>query len=162
MSKAYFNDFSHDLEMRARIVMEGFMGKSEYVIDECLDHSAVYTHKNADLPTVYVTYSEYYQPGQKITDDTINYVRSREIHSCAHVGHYMGLWQLAQASSVLGIPIPTVYPFRGDSTIRNDFNRLFFPLVCSAEPDDEPIRIMWTAIKKGCAPIHFVPLLSFQ
>ena len=72
----------------------------------------------------------------------------------------MGLWQLAQAASVFGIPIHTIYPVRGESSIQNDFHRMFFPLNYSAERDEEPMVIMWTGVREGAAPIHFVTLIN--
>ena len=70
----------------------------------------------------------------------------------------MGIWQLAQASSVFGLPLHTIYPHRPNE-VRNDLNRMFFP-VDVQEIDDEPIVIMWTGLRTGTVPIHFVPLLK--
>ena len=72
----------------------------------------------------------------------------------------MGLWQLAQASTVLGIPLHTIYPVRGESSLRHDFHRMFFPIDYPPADDNEPIVIMWTGLARGTAPIHFVPLLE--
>ena len=74
----------------------------------------------------------------------------------------MGLWQLAQAASVLNTPIHTIYPVCGESTLRNDFNRIFFPVDYSDRDTDDsnPVVIMWTDLQRGGVPIHFVPLLS--
>ena len=82
------------------------------------------------------------------------------MHSCACLGGYMGLWQLAQTSSVLGLPLHTLYPHRGESTLRNDFHRVFFPVACPENADDEPIVIMWTGMTRGAVPNHFIPLLK--
>ena len=82
------------------------------------------------------------------------------MHSCARLGSYMGLWQLAQAASVLKTPVHSIYPVRGESTIRNDFSRMFFPIEYSVTANDEPRVIMWTSLSRGAAPIHFVPLLN--
>ena len=131
-----------------------------YLSDECLEREASILHQNADLPTVFATFSEYYSPGQRLTRDTITCIYGLEIHSIAKLGTYMGLWQLAQAASVLSIPIHTIYPVRGESTIRYDFNRIFFPIEYPAERGEEPLVIMWTGMQPGTVPIHFVPLLS--
>ena len=72
----------------------------------------------------------------------------------------MGLWQIAQASSALGVPVHTIYPVRGDSSIRQDFHRMFFPVHYGHTSDDEPLVIMWTGLKRGSVPIHFIPLLE--
>ena len=69
----------------------------------------------------------------------------------------MGLWQLAQASTVLNCTVQSVYPQVGDDIMRRDFHRTFFP-IGSEEFDERPLLIMWTG-SKGCTPDHFVPLL---
>ena len=156
----YFNDDSTHIELRVRIVIEGVIHMDSYLSHACLERGATYLHSNAELPTIFVTFSEFYIPGQQMNADTIQYIYCMEIYSCAKLGTYMGLWQLAQASSVLGIPLHTIYPVHGKSTLRNDFNRMFFPVEYPPTNDDDPIVIMWTAMTVGAAPIHFVPLLE--
>ena len=126
-----------------------------------MECGATYLHDNVNLPTVFATFSEYYTPGQRITDDSISCIYSLEIHSIAKEGTYMGLWQLAQAASVLGVPLHAIYPVRGESSIRKDFNTMFFPVMDNTieERDDEPVVIMWTDLQRGAVSIHFIPLL---
>ena len=159
LSRAYFNDESHHIELRVCIVIEGVLNMKHYISDECLERGASVVHHNANLPTVFTTFSEFYTPGQNITPDTVACIYGLEIHSIAKLGTYMGLWQLAQSASVLGIPVHTIYPVRGTSSIQNDFHRIFFPLEYPAENDQDPIVIMWTGMTQGSVPIHFVPLL---
>ena len=159
VSRGYFDTDEKHLEIRARIVIEGVLNKKSYLSDDCLERGASYLHRNADLLTVFTTFSEYYTPGQKVTDDSIDCIYCMEIHSVAKEGTYMGLWQLAQLASVLKVPVHTIYPVCGESTIRNDFNRMFFPVSYTDVQDEEPLVIMWTGIRHGSAPIHFVPLL---
>ena len=158
LSRAFYNNDSKHIELRARIVLEGITNMNDYLNDDCLERGASYIHSNAELPTVFATFSEFYTPGQKLTEDTVNSIYCLEIHSCARMGTYMGLWQLAQASSVLGIPLHTIYPVRGD--IGQDFHRIFFPVEYPASSDDIPIVIMWTGLRTGSVPVHFVPLIN--
>ena len=160
LSRAYFNTDERHIEIRARIVIEGVVNMDKYLNDDCLERGATLLHENADLPTVFATFSEYYTPGQKVTEDTIQYIYSMEIYSCARLGAYMGIWQLAQSSTVLGVPLHTIYPHRGESSLRNDFHRIFFPVMYPTVADDEPIVIMWTGMRRGSIPSHFVPLLK--
>ena len=160
LSTAFYNDPSKHPEIRARIVVEGVSNMKQYLSDTCLERGASYIHQNADLPTVFSTFSEYYTPGQKLTEDAITSLYCMEIYSCACLGTYMGLWQLAQSSTVFGVPIHTIYPVRGESTIRNNFHRIFFPVEYPPTNDDEPIVIMWTGMRAGSVPVHFVPLLN--
>ena len=105
--------YVHHVELRARVVMEGVTNKDKYLSDDCLERGASFVHGNADLPTVFATFSEFYTPGQKLTKDAIECIYCLEMHSCAHLGSYMGLWQLAQFASVLKTPIHTIYPVHG-------------------------------------------------
>ena len=100
----------------------------KYVTDAYLEPGALYIHHNADLPTVFMSFSEFYSPGQRITPDTVACIYGLEVHSTAKLGTYMGLRQLAKSVSVLGVPVHTIYPVRGESTIRNDSHRIFFPM----------------------------------
>ena len=131
----------------------------KYLSHECLERGASCLHSNAQLPTVFTTFSDFYTPGQRLTEDTIYFIYSMEMFSCAKVGSYMGLWQLAQASSVLGVLIHTIYPVMGESTLRNDFHRIFFPIDYPPSNDNEPLVIMWTGMRRGAVPNHFVLLL---
>ena len=160
LGKAYYNDESTHPEIRARILFEGVTNMDHYLSDDCLERGAFHIHRNADLPTVFATFSDYYTPGQRFTENTIHYIYVSEMYGCSRLGNYMGLWQLAQASSVFGIPIHTIYPVLGESTLRNDFHRIFFPVEYPPEGDDEHIVIMWTGKRRGAIPNHFVPLLK--
>ena len=158
LSRAFFNNDESHIEIRVRIIIEGVLNLKHYLTDNCLERGASVIHANADLPTVFTTFSEYYTPGQKIYEDTVACIYSLEIHSIARMGSYMGLWQLAQASSVFGVPVHTIYPVRG-SSLRNDFHRIFFPVEYCIEKDDDPLVIMWTGMRRGAVPVHFVPLI---
>ena len=155
--KAFFNTDARHIEMRVRIIIEGIVNMKSYLSDDCLEHGASYIHKNADLPTVFCTFSEFYTPGQKLTEESIRSIYLMEMYFLARLGSYMGLWQLAQTATV---PVHTVYPHRGESTIHNDFHRIFFPVIYPDNADDEEIVIMWTGLMRGAVPIHFVPLLK--
>ena len=102
------------LELRAHIVIEGVIRKKFYLSDESLSRGAT-SSRNEPLTHLHVRYSDYYVNSQRITDNTVEYIYCRELHECAKVNSYMGLWQLAQAASVLNTPIQSVYPSGGDA-----------------------------------------------
>ena len=160
LGKGYFNDSSRHLEMRARMVIEGIVHKEYYLCDSCLERGASCIHGNADLPTVFATFSEFYTSCQKLTQDAVEDMYCMEMYSCSKIGSCMGIWQLAQAASVLRTPLHTIYPICGECSIRNDFHRMFFLINYPATQDDDPIVIMWTPITVGTVPIHFIPLLK--
>ena len=110
VNKANYNHDGRHVELCVRMVMEGIENIDYYLSDECLECGASYTHGNADFPTVFATFSDFYTSGQRLTKETIRYNYIMEIHSCCRIGSYMGLWQLAQAASVIRKPIHTIYP----------------------------------------------------
>ena len=162
-SRAYFNDDSHHIEIRARIAIKGVVNMEHYLSDDCLERGATVIHANADLPTVFTTFSEFYTPGQMITPDSIAVIYAMEMHSITKIGTYMGLWQMAQASSVLGIPIHTIYPERGESNLRHDLNRIFFPIEYPDDyADEEPlVAHVDRAFKRVCT-CPFRPISAFK
>ena len=159
LSQSHSRDKSMHLELRAHIVIEGVIRKKFYLSDESLSRGAT-SSRNEPLTHLYVRYSDYYVNSQRITDNTVEYIYCRELHECAKVNSYMGLWQLAQAASVLNTPIQSVYPSGDDAVMRMDFNGLFFPVDCTPEKASELIMIMWTSVEKNTPPNHFVPLLT--
>ena len=131
-----------------------------YLSHACLERGATYIHSSTDIPTVFATCSDYYKPDQKLTQDAITCIYCMEIYSCSHIGSYMGLWQLTQASTVLGTPLHTIYHVREESTLQNDFHRMFFPVNYPATADNDPVVIMWTGLRPGSVPVYFVPILD--
>ena len=100
LSKAFFNEDTKHLEIRVRIIIEAIIHKDKYLCDDCLERGATFLHGNADLPTVFMTFSGYYTPGQKITFDTITAIYCLEVHGLSKPNSYMGLWQLANCNYV--------------------------------------------------------------
>ena len=158
LSYCYSGSESMHLEIRARIVIEGIVNKKYYTSHEVMSRGATIFRKS--LPYLYVEYSDYYLNGQKITQNTVDYIYLRELHDCCKINSYMGLWQIAQASSVLNMPIQSVYPTGGDELVRQDFHRLFFPVNCTPENCSQMLMIMWTSVMPNCVPNHFVPLIK--
>ena len=83
LNKSFYNDDRHHVELRARTVLEGVINKDNYLSDNCLERGASCVHGNADLPTVFATFSEFYTPGQKLTPDTITAIYCLEMNSCS-------------------------------------------------------------------------------
>ena len=161
LSHCYSGSDSMHLEIRARIVVHGLANKEYYTCQEYLSRGAT-NAREGKIPYTYVEYSDYYVNGQRITNNTLDYIYTRELHDCAKVGSYMGLWQLAQASTVLNIPIQSVFPDGTDQIMRQDFNRYFFPATstnCNASESDKLV-IMWTSTQLNCTPNHFIPLIK--
>ena len=128
LSHAYIGDDTMHKEIRARIVVEGIRNQKKYCSEETLMRGSFYIPDREPLPKLFAKYSDSYTSGQKITLNTIDYIYMEEMHDCSKIGEYMGLWQLAQAASILDAPIQSVYPDCGDPIMRTDFNRFFFPV----------------------------------
>ena len=52
-------------------MVEGVTNRHKYLADDCLERGATFLHGNADLPTVFATFSDFYNPGQKLSLDAI-------------------------------------------------------------------------------------------
>ena len=160
VGKGYSGTEDMHVELRARIVIKGILNKSHYLDSECMNRGANSARLCENLPEVYSKYSDYYVNGQRITENTVDYIYTQEIHECSRLGSFMGLWQFAQAATVLNTPIQSVFPECGDPLMRQDFNRTFFPLNYNPKSQVEPIRLLWTSThKESCELNHFVPLL---
>lgn len=70
----------------------------------------------------YAMYSDDY-----ITDDVIKEVYRREIMKITKEKTYMGIWQIHSLSTVLKIPIRSVYPELGNIQVRAHLNRIVYP-----------------------------------
>ena len=162
LSHGSFRTDAMHLQICACIVIEGILRKEHYISHQCLVRGANYVRTDEELPVVYVRYLDHYANGQKITDNTIDYMYYRELHDCCKVGSYMGLWQIAQAASVLKVPIHSVYPEGRDTIMRHDFNRWFFPVKCDVQNTTDSITLVWTSMTANTLPAHFVPLLPKQ
>ena len=160
VSKSFMGEDSMHIEVRARCVLEGIVNKEVYLSEKHFSKGASLIRDNEILPSIYAKYSDHYVSVQKVTESTIEYLYMKELQDCCHLNSYMGLWQLAQISSALKVPIHSVYPEGGDELMRMDFNRIFYPVNYKHESEfDDPIIIMWTSTRKGSVPGHFVPLL---
>lgn len=76
----------------------------------------------------------------------------------------MGIWQVFALASILGNPLFSVYPQRGNANVRRDIHRLIMPRhVCSGTIQ----YVMWTSTRKDTRdknwiPNHFVPVLPIE
>ena len=159
LSRAYSGDERMHLELRARIVTEAIVNKDKYLSDNYMLRGSMYVERDETLCQVYAGYSDFYRNGLNLTPSAVENLYMLEVHDCAKAGSYMGLWQLAQAATVLNMPIRSVYPMGCDIVMRRDFDRWFFPLDFTGSTEDGYITIMWTPIYKEAVPSHFVPLV---
>ena len=72
LSKSFFNTEERHVEIRVHIIVEGELNMKSYLSGNCLERGASHLHANAGLPTVFATFSDFYTPGQRLTQDTID------------------------------------------------------------------------------------------
>ena len=158
---AYKNQLHH-CEIRARIVMELVLHKSLYLNPSHLRKGTSCNDKQSSkLPFSYAMYSDLYTPGTKLTLEIIETIYQQEVMNVTKPKVYLGIWQIFALSSVLGRPLLSVYPERGNPNVRSDLNRTIIP---REEKYSEPAAIMWTStrddmVERNWIPNHFVPLL---
>lgn len=73
------------------------------------------------LPKAFAMYSD--NPGSLI-DSVIETILHKETIKITQKNSYMGIFAL---SSVLGRPLFSIYPDRGNIIVQNDFHRLIYP-----------------------------------
>ena len=153
-------------EIRARIVKELVTQEDVYLNNEYLESGL--SNKTdcckTSLKSQYAQYSEYYIPGMKLDENTIRDIYRKEIFSVTINKSYMGIWQLFALANVLNCAIYSVYPNKGNETVRNDLNRCILPRQPSKS---RAVYIMWTNTRADITtehwvPNHFVPLVPYN
>ena len=91
----------------------------------------------------------------------IDMLYNYEINCTLKHENFMGLWQLMALSSVLGIPIRSVYPEKGPNVYRRLCNRIILPRL---QHEDMIAHIMWASYRSDVkeeywVANHFCPML---
>ena len=73
LSYSYAGNESMHVEICLCIV-EGSIHKEHYTSHECLSRGATLPRDVETLPYMYVTYSDHYMNGQRITENTVEYI----------------------------------------------------------------------------------------
>ena len=139
-----FNNQDHHEVLRILIAVEAILNKEHYLDNKHLSKGA--TQMKQDLPLHYAKNSPCASPeyiSTFFTRDCIELIYFKEIQLCLNGGEQMGLWQIAQASSVLGVPIHSVYLGKHEYC-----HRFFYP-VSNMVSNTEPVSILWTSAESG-------------
>jgi len=159
---AYGSDQFSD-EIRARIVIEHCLNSEYYLEEGNLLHGAddMNSKRKGLLIKAYAMYSDEYYPGTKLTDRVIKEIYEQEVINITKKKVFMGIWQMHSLSSVLQMPLFSVYPELGNPIVRSHLNRTIEPREKSTEYRG---RILWTTTrtdmtKNNWVPNHFVPVL---
>ena len=148
-------------DMRARIAIELITFRDVYLDSEYLSRGWPKSRTPLPSATSLAMYSDFYMPVERaLTAEDVGDIYDREINELLHYKSFMGMWQLFALSSVLGCPLVSVYPPRGDRAAVKDMNRLILPRI---RRDQEPRFIMWSSCRSDMTdeywcPNHFVLL----
>lgn len=100
-------------------------------------------HKYVSLPKLYAQYSDMFIVGMLLDENNIRNVYQMEIMKIRLDKSYMVIWQIHALSSVLNVPIFSIYPKLGNPNVRKDMNRLVLPRNNTKEMKP-PRYILWT------------------
>ncbi|XP_052061252.1 uncharacterized protein LOC127701423 isoform X1 [Mytilus californianus] len=153
-------------ELRVRIALELACYLPLYVDHTYLRRGEQLSDKEAlVLPKSYVMYSELYTPGDIITSSLIERTLFEEIRKVCSANEFMGIWQIFALASVLGRPLQSVYPNRGNPNVRKDLNRSILPREMES---NTPAYILWSSnindemTYAHWIPNHFCPILKMS
>ena len=160
LSRLVYGNEDHVIEMRVRVLKEGFKN-----IDLYLDHNYLcrgYDFPYVDdvsLPEIYATYCSFYDPAVILTKELVTEYYKREMFNLRHFSSESGIWQFHQAANVLGCPIQSVYPHVALSNLWNDFHRLILP--SNLDGTGSTVRILWAMCTWNSTRFgHLVPLVE--
>ena len=145
------------MKLRARIVIEGVLHKNRYLDNAYLSMGSRSLRTTGPYTEQYALFSRQHAHGD--LQDVIESVYEQEMLEMSRSNTYMGMWQIWQATNVLGRPIQSIFPDRGSQAFRSDFNQLCVPYNQRLR-NKEPYYIMWTPTVQNGKIQHFVPLLK--
>ena len=157
LSIACFGDDCRNVELRARIVVEGVCNRYKYLDNAYLTLGSNSLRQQGTFTEQFALFSGQYAHGD--LQDVIESVYDNEMLAMCKPREYMGMWQIWAASNVLGRPVCRVFPMHGSPAFHSDFNRLCVPFNAQLRKR-EPVVIMWTPTVLNGRIHHFVPLLK--
>lgn len=163
-----FGNEEHHEQIRARIVLELVKNADMYLdFHQLARGTSLSDHDASKLPSRFATYSPKYTAGDILTEHTIRRIYQQEVLDISQKNSFMGIWQLFGLASVLRCRIFSVYPNRGNLSVRQDLHRQIFP-IGPVEHEAAEVGVMWTTTREDMTrathwiPNHFVPLVSID
>ena len=150
-------------EMRLRIVIELALHE-EFYLDGRNLKKGYDKAEDVDLAKNYAFYSDMLMAG-RLTPENIKLVYEKEVMKITVPQSYMGIWQFFGLSSVLKMPVFSVYPNLGNPFVRSHLNRLIYPM---EQHTNDIAFIMWTTtrhhdmVAEHWEPNHFEPVILNQ
>ena len=148
-------------ELRVRIIVE-LVKNEDYYCNETNMRKGLNNEAPKHTTVAYAMYSDHYIPGELLPNSRIKKVFRDEVVGLCQPNPFMGIWQIHSLSSVLGSPIYSVYPDKGNPFVRKHLHRLIEP---RTHKNNKTHVIMWSNSRTDMpsqywVPNHFVPLMS--
>ena len=156
----YGNEEKHT-ELRARLCAEAVV-HNEFYLDN--DYLNLHGKFQADIAEYLAIVSESYSAVEHRNWNTVvvEQIYEHEALSLAKNGQYCSMWQLYQASNILGRPIMSIFPECMVEEYRSRSNRIVYPIRFYLR-DLDPVCIMWMKCSRNArAPNHFVPVVKIE
>ena len=109
---AYGSEIFHK-DIRLRVAIELIVHKELYLSEGHLRQGWDDRLRPLPTPRIYAMFSDYYKGGP-LSNADIEAIYDREVSSSLCLNTFMGIWQLFAISSVLKVPIYSVYPNKGN------------------------------------------------
>ena len=149
-SLAAYGSEEHHLDIRLRIGLELINHRDLYLDEQYLSRGLAEGTMNA---ATIAQYSKSYI-ARRLTVGEIRDCYQADLSEVLTPGAFMGLWALFALSSVLGMPIQSIYPKKGSSMVRDHIHRLIMP---RRQLYDKTQFIMWTSTRNDMAKGHWQP-----
>ena len=156
-----YGDQKHFREIRAMLAVVGVRYKDFFLDNTFLNLGSNF---DKDLAEYYAITSESYTTHARDgewTREKIERIYESEVLNSTRRGNYCGMWQVYQATNILGRPIMSIFPHPEIiEEFRRRTNRMVYPIRIHKR-EREAVAIMWTkSSKHSCQEDHFVPLFK--
>ena len=156
---AYGTECYH-LDIRLRIAIEMISHQDQYLDSDFLSKGLPTGHQ---LTPAQVAHFSGNYTGNDLTEEEVRVIYRNELHQVMKPHEFMGVWQIFALASVLKHPIFSVYPEKGNRSVRQDLHRLILPRETS-KSTHLPVYVMWTSSREDMTeeywtPNHFVVIL---
>ena len=145
-------DFHGDI--RLRIARELVLHRDVYLDEKHLQRGVSADFDPQPTAKLYAQYSEHYLPGQPLAMPNITAIYNKECNDILKKGAFMGIWQIFALASILKCPLYSVYPNKGNPSVRRDLHRVIMPREMS---NAKPLFFMWSTCRTDMNDAHWVP-----
>ena len=159
LSRIIYGHEDHHVEMKVRLIVEAVRDMDHYLDHEylCREYDFPYGREK-HMGSIYCTYWTDYVQGMDVTGEKMVEFYKNEVMSLTKDFQECGIWQIHQATSVLGWPIHTIFPHCALPNLRKDHNWLVLP---GRMITNENVYVMWTQSSMHSLGFnHFVPLFQ--